>query len=158
MPNGHILGFVASQSSVQQARRLVDQILRDARAHDHRALLAIEAEPDTVVLLDLLPDTATNQARKHLQGARVWRGQQAEKAKGKLDTAKTALDGLDISLARGLLRKIDSSFLEDSDFALYDELLLAAEARAVELEDIQKRVSSSSPARKKKRRGRFRKR
>ncbi|MCZ6736418.1 MAG: hypothetical protein O7B77_00385 [Actinobacteria bacterium] len=149
---------MAKEVTEQRARRLVDQIMRDARAHDHRALLAIDTDPDTVMLLDLLPDTATRDANLHLQGARIWRDRQNEKAQDKLDAVKTALDGLDISLAKGLLRKIDSSFLGDSELARFDELLLAAEARAAELEDIQSQVPSSSPGKKQKRRGRFRRR
>jgi len=149
---------VAKEVTEQRARRLVDQIMRDARAHDHRALLAIDTDPDTAMLLDLLPDTATRDANLHLQGARIWRDRQNEKAQDKLDAVKTALDGLDISLAKGLLRKIDSSFLGDSELARFDELLLAAEARAAELEDIQSRVPPSSPGKKQKRRGRFRRR
>lgn len=142
----------------QRARRLVDQIMRDARAHDHRALLVIDSDPDTAMLLDLLPETATRDANSHLQGARIWRDRQNEKAQDKLDAVKTALDGLDISLAKGLLRKIDSSFLGDLELARFDELLLATEARAAELEDIQSRVPPSSPDKKQKRRGRFRRR
>ncbi|MCZ6457374.1 MAG: hypothetical protein O6650_09015 [Actinobacteria bacterium] len=149
---------MAKEVTEQRARRLVDQIMRDARAHDHRALLAIDTDPDTVMLLDLLPDTATRDANLHLQGARIWRDRQNEKAQDKLDAVKTALDGLDISLAKGLLRKIDSSFLGDSELARFDELLLAAEARAAELEDIQSQVPSSSPGKKQKRWGRFRRR
>jgi hypothetical protein len=147
---------VAKEVTEQRARRLVDQIMRDARAHDHRALLAIDTDPDTAMLLDLLPDTATRDANLHLQGARIWRDRQNEKAQDKLDAVKTALDGLDISLAKGLLRKIDSSFLGDSELARFDELLLAAEARAAELEDIQSRIPL--PDKKQKRRGRFRRR
>ena len=153
-----ILNIVANEGSEQQARQLVDQITRDARAHDHRALLAIDADPDTAVLLDLLPETATRDVNRHLQAARIWRGQQNEKAKGKLDAVKTALDGLDIPLAKGLLRRIDSSVLDDSELARYDELLLATEARAVELEDIQRRVPSSSPGKKPASRRWFRRR
>jgi hypothetical protein len=149
---------VAKEVTEQRARRLVDQIMRDARAHDHRALLAIDTDPDTAMLFDLLPETATRDANLHLQGARIWRDRQNEKAQDKLDAVKTALDGLDISLAKGLLRNIDSSFLGDSELARFDELLLAAEARAAELEDIQSRVPSSSPDKKQKRRGRFRRR
>ena len=130
--------------------------MRDARAHDHRALLAIDTDPDTAMLLDLLPETATRDADLHLQGARIWRDRQNEKAQDKLDAVKTALDGLDISLAKGLLRRIDSSFLGDSELARFDELLLATEARAAELEDIQSRVPP--PDEKQKRRRRFRRR
>jgi hypothetical protein len=147
---------VAKEVTKQRARHLVDQIMRDARAHDHRALLAIDTDPDTAMLLDLLPETATRDANLHLQGARIWRDRQNEKAQDKLDAVKTALDGLDISLAKGLLRRIDSSFLGDSELARFDELLLATEARAAELEDIQSRVPS--PDEKQKRRRRFRRR
>lgn len=129
--------------------------MRDARAHDHRALLVIDSDPDTAMLLDLLPETATRDANLHLQGARIWRDRQNEKAQDKLDAVKTALDGLDISLAKGLLRKIDSSFLGDSELARFDELLLAAEARAAEFEDIQSRVPLQD---KKQKRRRFRRR
>ena len=147
---------MAKEVTEQRARRLVDQIMRDARAHDHRALLAIDTDPDTAMLLDLLPETATRDANLHLQGARIWRDRQNEKAQDKLDAVKTALDGLDISLAKGLLRRIDSSFLGDSELARFDELLLATEARAAELEDIQSRVPP--PDEKQKRRRRFRRR
>lgn len=146
---------MAQEVTEQRARRLVDQIMRDARAHDHRALLVIDSDPDTAMLLDLLPETATRDANLHLQGARIWRDRQNEKAQDKLDAVKTALDGLDISLAKGLLRKIDSSFLGDSELARFDELLLAAEARAAEFEDIQSRVPLQD---KKQKRRRFRRR
>ena len=126
-----------SESTEQRARQLVDQILRVARDHDHTALLAIDADPNTTKLLDVLPESATRSAHLHLRGARIWRARQAEKAQGKLDAIKAALDGLDISLAKGLLRKIDSSSFGDVELARLDELLLATEARAAELEDIQ---------------------
>ena len=149
---------VVNGGKEQRARQVVDQIMRDARAHDYRALLAIDADPDTAMLLDLLPGTTSRDANVHLRGARLWRGQQYEKAKDKLEAAKTALDRLDIALAKGLLRRIDLTFLGDSELATYDELLLNTEARAVELEDIQRRVPSSSPDKKQKRQGRFRRR
>ena len=142
----------------RQARRLVDQIVRHALALDHRALLTLDADPDTAISLGLLPPTATRAAKLHLDGARIWHDQQTRKALDRLEAAQTALDGLDISLAKGLLRRIDSSFLGDSDLARLDELLLATEARATELEDIEGRLPSSSLVAKPKRRGRFRKR
>ncbi len=136
----------------QRARQVVDQIMRDARANDHKALLAIDADPETAALLDLLPETAADDAKSHLHWARAWRARQSKKAQGKLDAIQTALDGLDISLAKGLLRKIDSSVLGDEELARFDELLLATEARALELEDIQSRVPRSSGNKKQKRR------
>lgn len=145
------------EEAEQRARLLVDQIVRYALSYDYKALLAIDADQDTPMLLGVLPETATRTARLHLKGARIWRAQQNQKARDRFDAIQTALDGLDISLARGLLRRIDSTFLGDLELARFDELLLAVEARATELEDIQSRIPSSSPRRKSKRWGRFRK-
>jgi len=134
---------MASHSSIPRARRLVDQIVQDARAHDNKALLAVDADPETEVLLDLLQEGESRQARGHLKAARIWRAQHSQKANEKLDAARTALDELDISLARGILRKVDFTLLDKPELDRYDELLLAVEARAVELEDIQSRLPSS---------------
>jgi hypothetical protein len=145
---------MSKQAGEQRARRLVDQIMADARADDYRALLKIDADSDTPMLLRLLPDEATRTAKVHLRGARLWRDQQNEKARDRLSAVKIALDGLDVPLAKGLLGKVDSSILGDSELAWFDELLLATEARAAELEDIQGRIPSSSPEEKPKRRRR----
>ncbi len=142
---------MSKELTEQRARQLVDQIMRDARANDHKALLAIDGDPETAALLDLLPETATDDANAHLHWARLWRARQNKKAQGKLDAVQTVLDGLDISLAKGLLRKIDSSVLGYEELTRLDELLLAVEARALELEDIQSRVPPSSPGKKKRR-------
>ena len=148
--------MVTDERTEQRARSLVDQIMRDARADDHMALLAIDAEPDTTTLLELLPDRATRGARAHLRAALTWRDRQNEKAMIKFDAIQTAIDGLDVSLAKGLLRKIDSRILGDLALARFDELLLATEALSSELEDIEKHVAPSSSD-KRKRRGRFKK-
>jgi hypothetical protein len=149
---------VARSDSVARAQLLVDQILSDARANDNRALLAANADPDTETLLDLLPEGKAVQARQHLHGVRIWLAQQNEKAKRKLSAAQTALDGFDLVVARGILRKIDSSVLDKETLARYDELFLAVEARAVELEDIQSRLPSPPPDQRAKPRKRFWKR
>ena len=96
-------------------------------------MLAIDADPDTARLLDLLPESATHDANLHIRAAHTWRRKKNQKAIVKLDAAQTALDGLDVVLGKGLLRKIDSSILDETEVARLDELLLAAEARAIEL-------------------------
>ena len=145
---------MSKQLTEQRARLLVDQITLDARADDYRALLVIDADSDTATLLGLLPEEATRTANVHLRGARIWRDQQNEKARHRLDAAKKALDGLDISMAKGLLARVDSSILGEAEQAWFDELLLATEARATELEAIQIGVPSSPPDKKPKRRRR----
>jgi hypothetical protein len=143
---------VAEELTEQRARQLVDQIMRDARADDYKSLLEIGADPNTALLLSLLSESATQSASLHLRAARSWRGRQNKKTEDKLDAVQKALDGLDISLAKGLLRKIDSSILGEAELTRFDELLLATEARALELEDIQSRVPPLSPDKKQKRR------
>ena len=146
---------MATEITEQRARQLVDRVLRAARAHDHKALLAIDADPDTAKLLDLLPESATHDANLHIRAAHTWRRKKNQKAIVKLDAAQTALDGLDVVLGKGLLRKIDSSILDETEVARLDELLLAAEARAIELEDIKKDLPPAPPEKKQRKRGPF---
>ena len=146
---------MATEITEQLARQLVDRVLQAARAHDHKALLAIDADPDTARLLDLLPESATHDANLHIRAAHTWRRKKNQKAIVKLDAAQTALDGLDVVLGKGLLRKIDSSILDETEVARLDELLLAAEARAIELEDIKKDLPPAPPGKKQRKRGPF---
>jgi len=126
----------------QRARALVDQILRDARAHDHKALLAADADADTQMLLGLLPESATRTARVHLRGARIWRDQQRKKVKDRFVEVQRALDGFDPALAKGLLQRIDTDLLADKDRQTYDNLLLNTEARLMEMERFNEATSA----------------
>lgn len=136
----------------------MDQIVRHARANDYGALLSIDADPQTRLLLGILSEGESRSAEIHLRGARVWRSRQNDKARSKLEAAGKALEELDLVLARGILRKIDSDVLDQSELARYDELLLAVEARAVELEDIQSGLPPLPADDKRGRRRRFWKR
>ena len=126
----------------QRARALVDQILRDARAHDHKALLAADADADTQMLLGLLPESATRTARVHLRGARIWRDQQRKKVKDRFVEVQRALDGFDPALAKGLLQRIDTDLLADKDRQTYDNLFLNTEARLMEMERFNEATSA----------------
>lgn len=124
---------------------LVTEILRLAHALDHKALLAIADDLETESLLGLLPSRESRQAEVHLEDARIWRAKQNRKAREKVDAADEALSKLDLVLARGILRKVDASVLGDLELARYDELLLAIEARAMELEEIKSRLPTEPP-------------
>lgn len=126
----------------QRARALVDQILRDARAHDHKALLAADADADTQMLLGLLSESATRTAQVHLRGARIWRDQQRKKVKDRFVEVQRALDGFDPALAKGLLQRIDTDLLADKDRQTYDNLLLNTEARLMEMERFNEATSA----------------
>ncbi|MGB8360449.1 MAG: hypothetical protein WCE80_03550 [Acidimicrobiia bacterium] len=124
--------------SLPEAEALAATIIKNARADEHVALLAIDADPRTAELLDLLPEGEARQAEAHLRDTRIWRANANEKARRKFMAASKALDELDVTLARGILRKIDAGVLNPPELERYDELLLAVEARTVELEDIEK--------------------
>lgn len=126
----------------QRARELVDRILREARAHNHKALLLIDADADTQMLLGLLPESATRTAQVHLRGARIWRDQQRKKSKDRFVEVQRALDGFDPGLAKGLLQRIDTDLLVDRDRQIYDNLVLNAEARLMELERLTETTSA----------------
>ena len=126
----------------QRARDLVDQILRDAREHDHKALLEADGDADTQMLLGLLPDAATRTAQIHLRGARIWREQQRQKTKDRFVEVQRALDGFDPGLAKGLLQRIDPELLDDKGRQTYNNMLLNAEARQVEVERLNDATSA----------------
>lgn len=130
------------EDAERRARELVDEILREARAHDHKALLRIDADADTQMLLDMLPDKATNTAQVHLRGARIWREQQRKKVKDRFVEVQRALDGFDPGLAKGLLQRVDTDLLGDQERRTYDNLLLNTEARLMEMERFNETTSA----------------
>ncbi len=148
----------ARRTAEGRARRLVEEIRRCARAHDHPALLRIDADPLSARLLALVPASAARSAEVHLEGARVWQAQQADKARQRLADAANALDEFDLHLARGLLDRVDVELLDDDDRARFDRLVLTAEARAMEAEAIQGSVSFDDRKPGRRRRGWFRRR
>lgn len=144
------------QGTIEQARELVGEITRLARAHENKTLLAIDAKPETEQLLAALPQRESRQAQVHLKSARIWQAKLNRRAQGKLDAAAKALNELDLVLARGILRKIDAQILDQPTLARYDEMLLALEARAMELDEIE--AALPDPAAEKDQRRRFWKR
>lgn len=142
------------QGTLEQARALSSEISRLARAHDNKALLKVAAQPETNELLAVLPERESRQAVVHLRSAGIWKAKLNRKANGKLEAASKALDELDLVLARGILRKIDAEILDETALATYDELLLAVEARAMELDEIESALPEI-PAEREERRKRF---
>lgn len=154
MGRAHTLIIVSGQGQPARGKALVGEIVRLARANDYRALLDIDADPETRVLLDGLPERQSRSAERHLDGARIWRSRQNDKARDKMEAATKALNELDLVLARGILRKVDSTVLDGPDMARYDELLLAVEARAMELKTIESELPTP-PTDARRRRRRF---
>ena len=136
---------MAEQAQIQEARELVDRVVKHARADEYKALLKIDAQPETETLLALLPDRDARRAEVHLNGARTWRHTMNNKAKEKLDSAQTELDELDLQLARGILRKLDWEILYPEELERYNELMLSLEARTWEQEQIESQIEDIKP-------------
>ena len=134
-------------AGVEKAKQLLEEIGRHAREHEYKELFRLAADPGAHQLLRLLPERELRQAEVHLDAARFWRAQQNEKLAGKLDEAARALKGLDLQLARGILRKVDWEILDDEKLDRFNQLFLAVEARAVELEQLSEVAESSPPQR-----------
>ena len=133
---------------------LANQIFELARSHDNKSLLEIESDSETQTLLDALPPEVGKQAAIHLQGALIWKAKQNRKARDKLAAAAKALDEFDVVLARGILRKIDADVLGDTELGRYDELVLALEARSMELGQLEQVLDSQDDKRGRRRRHR----
>ncbi len=123
----------------------MDTILRYSRAHDFSALLQIVLDPTTESALDLLPPRATATARIQLEGALKWRDGQFERTTERLDEVRSALNAYDLTLARGILRRVDTQFISDEDSGRFDELILETEARAMEAEELSEVADSIIP-------------
>lgn len=137
--------MLTGRDRVQRAKDRAGEIARLARAHDNKGLLQLDSDPETEQLLGVLTPRLAGPAEAHLRAARAWRARMDRKAQDKLDAASKALDELDLVLARGIIRKLDVEVLDDSTIARYDQLVLAIEARTMELDEIQSRLPDEPP-------------
>ncbi|MDR9449776.1 MAG: hypothetical protein RI637_01050 [Acidimicrobiia bacterium] len=120
----------------QRAQQLASRIRALAIRDEYRNLLEIDAQPDTARLLDALGTDLAAAARVHLDAARRWRARMEETNRRRLTEARDALNGLDLTLTRALLSRIEEDWLTDDDAAVRDEILLQMEARTMETEDL----------------------
>ncbi|MDF1595660.1 MAG: hypothetical protein P1T08_06145 [Acidimicrobiia bacterium] len=121
----------------EAAQALNRRILALARQHDHLALLALDADPETAPLLALLTGDLASAALVHLEGARAWRRRKEEANQRRLAEARAALDGFDLVRARSLLFRIEEEFLSSPGVEDRDAILLEFEARTMETEELQ---------------------
>mgnify|MGYP001825854848 FL=1 len=113
------------------------RILALARQHDHAALLAIDADPETARLLGSSSEELAKAASVHLRGARAWRRKREDANLRRLEEARVAIDGFDIARAKSLLLRIEEDYLTPEGSSLRDGVLLDLEARSMESESLQ---------------------
>lgn len=120
-----------------EARALVDSV-DDLSARERLLDLAGIAEDDrSRVLIALLPGSDRRQAEMRLDEAVRWKAYKRRTSVRHLAEARTALDRLDVELARGLVNKVDGRFLSEEQLEERDRLLLDISARAMEIESIE---------------------
>ncbi len=98
--------------------------------------LAMVDDPVTKRLVDLAAHSSLDRVDPYVQEAERWRKHQLETNTKRLGEARRALEGLDLGLAEGLIRKVDERFLSDEGREERDQLLLDMSARTMEVESL----------------------
>lgn len=98
--------------------------------------LAMIDDPVTNRLLTHASHSSRDRVDLYVQEAERWRKHQVEVNAKRLGEARRALDGLDLGLAEGLMRKVDERFLSDEGRDQRDQLLLDMSARTMEIESL----------------------
>jgi hypothetical protein len=122
----------AEESAAELARRVID-LGENQRLGE---IVELAQEPAVRPLLSLVPDTSRQRAELYMREAERWASRRAEINARRLGEARRALEGLDLELARGLIRRIDTRFLSDEQEADRDRLFLDVAARAMEMESL----------------------
>lgn len=147
--------MAVTTGDADKALELQARLVELGRVDDHRAILELAEDPATAALLALLSPAARDRAELQIRLARRWAEERRAMNRRRLDEARRALDGLDLELARGLLRKIDGTFLDADGGAIRDQLLLDLAARSMELEELESRtgrlIAEAAPPPKKRR-------
>jgi len=119
------------------AHALYERIVELAGDSQHPELAGIAHDPGTYPLLGLIAEATRHKAERHLREAQRWEVRRVEINARRLGEARRALAGLDLELARGLMKRIDGRFLTDELAEERDQLLLDISARTMELEGVE---------------------
>jgi hypothetical protein len=119
-----------------RARDLVSRVVELGESQRLEEVVELARRPATAPLLALAPDTSRRRAELYLREAERWARRRTEINARRLREARRALDGLDLELARGLMRRIDGRFLSRDQRDERDRLLLDISARAMELQSV----------------------
>jgi hypothetical protein len=98
--------------------------------------LATIDDPTTKRLVAMASPSSRDRVDLYGQEAERWRKHQVEVNAKRLGEARRALDGLDLGLAEGVMRKINERFLSDEGREERDQLLLDMSARTMEIESL----------------------
>ncbi|MGF1664968.1 MAG: hypothetical protein ACFCVC_01735 [Acidimicrobiia bacterium] len=144
----------ARDVALDAARALQTEMVELGRVDDHRRILDLAADPRTEQLLSLLSPAVRERADLQIRLATRWADERRSTNRRRLNEAAKALAGLDFELARGLLLKIEGTFLDDAGRAERDRLLLDLSARSLEMEELSSQadrlLAQATPPKKKR--------
>lgn len=115
---------------------VAQRVIELGEAQNLEEIVALAHEQTTQPLVKLTPETYRRRAELYLREAKRWEERQKETNARRLTEARRALSGLDLELARGLMKKIDGRFLSQEQEEERDQLLLDISARAMEIESL----------------------
>jgi hypothetical protein len=127
----------SNTADIEAAHELYRRLTEAAEEGRQPEIVAIRDAPDTARLVELLSDTQQDRAALFFRTATRWEESQRQTALRRLADAGKALAGLDLELARGLLARVDSTYLDADEIAEKDALLLEVSARSMELEGLE---------------------
>lgn len=119
-----------------RGRDLARHIVELGEERNLDEIVDLGRDATTAPLLALAPDTSRKRAELYLRESERWANRRAQISARRLGEARRALDGLDLELARGLMKRIDGRFLSDEQMIERDQLLLDISARAMEVESL----------------------
>jgi len=123
----------------KRAAELAGQIIELGENESLEEVLELAKDPALDQLLSLVAESSHKRAALYLREAKRWAERRVEVNVRRLGEARRALDGLDLDLARGLMRRIDGRFLSDDHQEERDQLLLDISARAMEVESLEEK-------------------
>lgn len=123
-----------------RARDLVSLVVELGESRRLDEVVELSRQSTLGPLLALAPDTSRRRAELYLREAARWVERRVEIDTRRLSEARRALDGLDLELARGLMRRIDGRFLSRDQSDERDRLLLDISARSMEVESVAERA------------------
>ncbi len=124
------------RAAARRASELKERIIALGEKEHYRELMAIESDPATARLLDLLAAPARQRTEIYLREAAHWAEKQVEINARRLVDAREAINALDAKLGKAILHRVDDGFLSASGVEERDLLLIDLEALTMDLEEI----------------------
>ncbi len=137
-PDPDLINEVAARraEAEKQAEVVAQRLIELGAKGQLDEFLAVIDDSTTKRLITQASHSSRDRVDLYVQEAERWRKHQTEVNTRRLGEARRALEGLDLGLAEGVMRKINERFLSDEGREERDQLLLDMSARTMEIESL----------------------